>query len=208
MPDSAAVRAALYARVSTTKQETEPQLEELRSYIERRGWRIAREYVDVAPGPDAGRPNLQRLFQDAHRHEFDLVLVWKFDRFARSLRHLVMSLEEFRALKIDFCSLTEAVDTSTPQGKLLFHLLGAMAEFERDLIRERILLGMGSARARGKHLGRFPTPLDEAKVRSDYEGLKSYRKVARLHRCSPTTIRDLVTGRRQLKWAGQRKPDK
>jgi DNA invertase Pin-like site-specific DNA recombinase len=138
---------ALYARVSTTDQNCEMQLDDLRRFA---GQRLGRayEYVDVGvSGTQRRRPQLDALLKDAHKRLFDVVLVWKFDRFARSVKHLVDSLEEFRALGIDFISYTEGIDTTTPSGELLFHIMGAVAQFERDLIAERVRAGIAHARA-------------------------------------------------------------
>lgn len=150
------MKAAIYARVSTNKgQNPELQTRELREYLERRGWQLAGEYVDVGIcGAKEKRPELDRLLADAHRRRFDAVIVWKFDRFARSVSHLLRALETFQALGIDFVSLTEGVDTSTPAGKMVFTVLGAVAELERSLIVERVKAGLRNARAKGKRLGR------------------------------------------------------
>ncbi|HEV2022155.1 MAG TPA: recombinase family protein, partial [Terriglobales bacterium] len=107
---------------------------------------------------------LDSLMGDAHKRLFDVVLVWKFDRFARSVKHLVDSLEEFRALGVDFISYTEGVDTTTPSGQLLFHIMGAVAQFERDLIAERVRAGIAYARAMGKRIGRPPSVVDIAEI--------------------------------------------
>src|SRR5207237_1758145 len=113
------------------------------------------EYVDIGvSGAQRRRPQLDTLIQDARKRRFDVVLVWKFDRFARSVKHLVDSLEEFRALGIDFISYTEGVDTTTPTGQLLFHIVGAVAQFERDLIAKRVRAGIAHARAMGRRIGR------------------------------------------------------
>jgi DNA invertase Pin-like site-specific DNA recombinase len=156
-------RAAIYARISTTnhRQDTTMQTRELREYCERRGWKIANEYVDVGvSGSKEKRPELNKLFVDAHRRRFDIVLVWKLDRFGRSLRHLVNSLAEFETLGIDFVSLRDNLDLSTPSGRLMFQIIGAMAEFERALIQERVKAGMRNAQAKGRRIGRPPqTPL-------------------------------------------------
>jgi len=128
---------ALYARVSTADQNCEMQLDDLRRFGGQRFGR-AYEYVDVGvSGTERRRPRLDALLKDVHKCRFDVVLVWKFDRFARSVKHLVDSLEEFRALGINFISYTEGIDTTTPSGELLFHIMGAVAQFERDLIVER-----------------------------------------------------------------------
>ena len=146
------MKVALYARVSTNNgQDPEMQLHELREYCQRRGWEIAREYVDVGiSGAKEKRPQLDGLLADAHRRYFDVVVVWRFDRFARSVSHL----ENFRSLGIEFVSLSEQVDTSTPTGKMIFTVLGAVAELERSLIAERVRAGLRNARAKGKKLGR------------------------------------------------------
>src|SRR5258708_18478275 len=149
------MRAAIYARVSTTNgQDPTMQTRELREYIERRGWQLAGEYVDVGiSGTKEKRPELDRLITDAHRRRFDVVAVWRFDRFARSVSHLLRALETFQALGIHFVSLSEQMDTTTPTGKMVFTVLGAVAELERSLIAERVRAGLRHARAKGKTLG-------------------------------------------------------
>src|SRR6266550_2174801 len=150
------MRTAIYARVSTNNgQDPEMQLRELREYCQRRGWEIIQEYVDVGiSGTKEKRPQLDKLLADAHRRYFDVVVVWRFDRFARSVSHLLRALENFRSLGIEFVSLSEQVDTSTPTGKMIFTVLGAVAELERSLIAERVRAGLRNARAKGKKLGR------------------------------------------------------
>ena len=170
---------ALYARVSTLDQDCAPQLDELRRFAAQRfGQR--HEYVDVGvSGTQRRRPELDRLMAEARRRRFDVVLVWKFDRFARSLKHLIDSLEEFRALGIDFISYTEGVDTTTPSGQLLFHVVGAVAQFERDLIAERVRAGIAHARAMGKRIGRPRAPIDAnavAKLRAQGYSLRQIAK--------------------------------
>jgi len=149
-------RAALYARVSTlTGQNPEMQLAELREYASRRGWTIAEEYVDRGiSGAKESRPALNKLMADAHRRKFDSVVVWKLDRFARSLKQLVNALAELEALGLAFVSLRDNLDLSTPSGRLMFQIIGAMGEFERALIQERVRAGLRHARAQGKRLGR------------------------------------------------------
>jgi DNA invertase Pin-like site-specific DNA recombinase len=157
------VRAALYARVSTTNNGQDPtmQTRELREYCERRGWNVVGEYVDVGiSGAKEKRPELDRLMLDGHKRRFDAVVVWKFDRFARSVSHLLRALETFRSLGIEFVSFSEQMDTSTPTGKMVFTVLGAVAELERSLIVERVKAGLRNARARGKRLGRPRRLLD------------------------------------------------
>jgi DNA invertase Pin-like site-specific DNA recombinase len=152
-----AQRCALYARVSTTNghQDPEMQLGELRQYAMRRGWTVAGEYVDKGvSGAKDRRPALDKLMKDAKARKLDVILIWKLDRFARSLRHLVNALAEFEALNVAFVSLHDNLDLSTPAGRLMFQIIGAMAEFERSLIIERVKGGLRRARAKGKKLGR------------------------------------------------------
>jgi DNA invertase Pin-like site-specific DNA recombinase len=132
------------------------QLRELREHCERRGWQMVGDYVDRMTGSKDSRPELNRLMADAHKRRFDVVIVWKFDRFARSVSHLLRALETFKALGIEFVSFSEQLDTSTPAGKLVFTVVGAVAELERSLIVERVRAGMRNARAKGKRIGRPP----------------------------------------------------
>jgi DNA invertase Pin-like site-specific DNA recombinase len=141
------------------------QTRELKEYCERRGWDVAGEYVDIGiSGTKEKRLELDRLIADAHRRRFDAVVVWKFDRFARSVSHLLRALETFKALGIEFVSLSEQVDTSTPTGKMVFTVLGAVAELERSLIVERVRAGLRNARAKGKKLGRPRAVVDASRV--------------------------------------------
>jgi len=160
-------RLAIYARVSTVNhgQDVNVQLRELRQFAEARGWQIAGEYVDAGvSGSKDSRPELNRLMADAHQRRFEVVCVWRFDRFARSVSHLLRALETFKALGIDFVSFSEQMDTSTPAGKMVFTVLGAVAELERSLIVERVRAGLRNARAKGKRLGRPRTIVDAAEI--------------------------------------------
>jgi DNA invertase Pin-like site-specific DNA recombinase len=159
-------RVALYARVSTPNgQNPEMQLRELRDYCQRRGFVIVNEYVDKGvSGARERRPALDKLITDCRKRLVDAVVVYRYDRFARSLRQLVNALEEFRALGIDFISLHEGVDTSTPNGRLVFGIFASIAEFERELIRDRVRSGLAAARAKGKRLGRPRANVDVAKI--------------------------------------------
>lgn len=173
-------QVAIYARVSTRGQEPRTQLRELRSYARRRQLRVAYELVDQESGANEKRPKLDKLMDLARKRKVDVVLVWKFDRFARSTKQLVTALEEFRELGIDFISYTENVDTSTPAGKALFTMVSAFAEFERDLNRERVKAGLHRARAEGAVLGR--PALDEdlvAQVRKLRRDGSSIRAIAK-----------------------------
>ncbi len=160
------MKAAIYARVSTIDQEPENQLRELRRYSEARGWQ-ATEFVDRGvSGARESRPALDQLMKGARRRTFDTILVWRLDRLGRNLRHLIMLLDELTALGVGFVSLGEGIDTATPAGRLQLHILGAIAEFERARIAERVRLGVARARAQGTRLGR-------PKVRVDAERLAS-----------------------------------
>ena len=150
-------RAAIYVRVSSGEQNTEPQERSLRAYVQRRGWKVQKIYRDQGvSGATSKRPALNELLRDCRRGSVDVLVVWKFDRFARSLNALISGLELCRSVGIDFVSVTEAVDTSLPAGELVFQMIGAVAQFERSLIAERVKSGLANARANGKALGRPP----------------------------------------------------
>jgi len=175
------IRAALYCRCSTSQHQTpDMQLRELREYCSRRGWHVSGEWVDVGvSGSRESRPQLNKLLAACRQRKIDAVVVYRYDRFARSLRHLVNALDEFRSLGIEFISLHEGVDTSTPNGRLLFGIFASIAEFERELIRERVKSGLAAARARGTTLGRPKRFLDLREIdRLRAEG-KSWRAISR-----------------------------
>jgi DNA invertase Pin-like site-specific DNA recombinase len=160
-------RVAIYARVSTTNhgQDVTLQTRDLREYCERRGFQIVGEYTDIGvSGSKDSRPELNRLMADAKQRRFDAVCVWKLDRFGRSLRHLVNALADIESLGISFVSLKDNLDLSTPSGRLMFQIIGAMAEFERSLIQERVKAGLRNARAKGKRLGRPKVIVDTARI--------------------------------------------
>jgi len=161
-------QVALYARVSTLiNQDPEMQLAELREYAGRRGWQVVEEFTDQGvSGCKESRPALNRLMSDACRRRFDAILVWKIDRFGRSLKHLVNALAELAALGVAFVSLRDNLDLSTPSGRLTFQIIGAMAEFERALIQERVRAGLRSARAKGRRLGRPRVIVDVSRIAS------------------------------------------
>lgn len=161
-------RVAIYARVSTAHngQSPEMQLRELREYASRRGWGITDEYIDRVSGSKEFRPELNRLMGDAHSRRFDAVLVWKLDRFGRSLRHLVNALAEFEARGVAFVSFRDNLDLTTPSGRLMFQIIGAMAEFERSLIVERVRAGLRNAKAKGRKLGRPRVVVVPARIAS------------------------------------------
>ena len=174
-------KAAIYARVSTRDQTPELQLRELREYAKRRDFNVVEEFVDKAQsGAKESRPALNQLMQTVRKREVDVVLVWKFDRFARSARQLVNSLEEFQTLGVDFVSYTEQVDTTSPAGKALFTMVSAFAEFERSLIGERVRAGLDRAREEGIPLGRPQLPQATiAKIKRLRRKKHSVRQTAR-----------------------------
>lgn len=158
------MRCAIYARVSTLDQHVENQLQELRLYVERRGW-TAIEYVDRGvSGAKDRRPALDELLKAARRRRFDVLVCWRLDRLGRNLRHLILLLDELQALGIAFVTLGEGIDTSTPAGRLQLHILSAIAEFERSRIQERVMAGLARARAQGKRLGRPSEPVPVGKL--------------------------------------------
>jgi DNA invertase Pin-like site-specific DNA recombinase len=175
------MRAAIYARVSTTNHGQDPsvQTRELREYCERRGWEISGEYVDAGiSGSKDSRPELNRLMADAHKRRFDGVCVWKLDRFGRSLRHLVNALADLESLGVSFISIKDNLDLATPSGRLMFQIIGAMAEFERSLIQERVKAGLRNARAKGRKLGRPRLNVDAVKIGSLRSQGRSVREIA------------------------------
>lgn len=187
------MKVAIYARVSTSNNGQDPamQTRELRDYCERRGWTVARdgEYVDVGiSGTKEKRPELDRLMADAHRRRFDVVAVWRFDRFARSTSHLLRALETFQALGIHFVSLTESVDTSTPVGKMVFTILSSVAEMERQMIVERVKAGLRNARAKGKRLGRPRVIVDARRIAALRAQGLGWKKIARQLGCGVSTV--------------------
>jgi DNA invertase Pin-like site-specific DNA recombinase len=155
------------------------QLRELREYADRRGWQIADVYTDAGvSGSKDSRPALNRLMADAKQRRMDVVLVWKLDRFGRSLRHLVNALAELEALGVAFVSLRDNLDLATPSGRLMFQIIGAMAEFERALIQERVRAGLRNARAKGKRLGRPRVFVSQSKVDALRAAGASWRAIA------------------------------
>ena len=185
------LRVALYGRVSTLDkgQDVNLQLNELREYSTRRNWHVTGEYVDNGvSGAKESRPELNRLMADAKRRKFDAVLVWKLDRFGRSLKHLVLSLADLESLGIAFVSLRDGFDLSTPSGRLMFQIIGAMGEFERNLIRERVKAGMAHARAKGRKLGRSKVHVDIKAVEARRAKGESLRAIARDLGVSPALL--------------------
>lgn len=185
------MKAAIYARVSTSNhgQDVGMQTRELREYCERRGFQIVGEYLDEGiSGAKDSRPELNRLMADAHRRTFDAIVCWKFDRFARSVSHLLRALETFNSLGIAFVSLSEQVDTTTPAGRMIFTALGAASELERSLIAERVRAGLRNARAKGKRLGRPRVTVDTATITRLRDSGASWPAIAREMSLSVGTV--------------------
>jgi DNA invertase Pin-like site-specific DNA recombinase len=196
-------RAALYVRVSTNNRasrnqavyEQNPEVQEqpLRQMAEARGWQIVRVYSDRMSGAKESRPGLNALMQDARRGLLDVVVVWRFDRFARSIEQLVLALAEFRTLGIDFVSSQEALDTGTPMGKAMFTIIGAMAELERNVIRERIFAGLEHARKHGTKsgsaIGRPRVVFDRCQVVELRMAGRSWRQIGAALSVSVATVR-------------------
>tara|TARA_B100001964_G_scaffold122319_1_gene135687 strand:- start:2353 stop:2979 length:627 start_codon:yes stop_codon:yes gene_type:complete len=160
------IKAALYCRVSTSDQKTEMQLADIRKFAKDRGFRIFNEYIDSGvSGSIKSRPALDSLMSDAKKKKFDVILVWRFDRFARSTKHLVEALHTFKHLGIDFISYQENIDTSSPLGEAIFTIISAMAQLERDIIRERVKAGLRNARSKGRTLGRPKAKFDIDEVK-------------------------------------------
>jgi len=191
------VKVALYARVSTEGQDPEVQLAALRAHVAQRGWQIAGEFTDRGvSGVRERRPALDQLMKVTWAGQFQAVLVWRFDRFARSVKHLVAALETFRSLNVGFISLQEQLDTSTPIGQAMFTIIGAMAQLERDIIRERVVAGLDRARAQGTRLGRPRVQVDVETARQLHQTGLSLGAIAYRLRCSRATLR------RRLRAAG------
>jgi DNA invertase Pin-like site-specific DNA recombinase len=184
------MKTALYTRVSTNDQSVEMQLMDLRRYCEQRGFDLYKEYCDEGiSGTKDRRPALDELMADARKRKFGAVLCWRFDRFARSTKHLIIALEEFRHLRIDFISYQENIDTSSPLGKAIFTIVSAIAELERNIIVERVKSGIRRARENGKRLGR-PKRLDlnvEELQKMREQGL-SFKKISEKFKSCPATI--------------------
>lgn len=178
---SGSLRTALYARVSTSDQNCGMQLRELHEYAERRGWTVATEYVDTGwSGAKASRPELNRLMKDASLRRFDAVMVWKLDRFGRSVRNCLDGIESLRSNGIRFLAVSQSIDTdeSNPTSRLLLHILASVAEFEREMIRERVCAGVRNAKAKGKRLGRKRVVFDRKRALDMWAEGASLRDIA------------------------------
>jgi DNA invertase Pin-like site-specific DNA recombinase len=175
------MNAAIYARVSTTDQRNELQIRELTEYIERRGWMLAGIYQDQMSGAKAQRPGLTALIADARLHKFDAVVVWKLDRFGRSLVNCVGGIQELTAAGVRFIAVSQGLDTDTsnPTSRLLLHVLAAVAEFERELIKERVAAGLKNAKAKGTRVGRPRVVFDRQRALDMRQQGMSYPAIAR-----------------------------
>ncbi len=193
---SARRRAALYTRVSTLDQHPESQLLDLRGLASQRGYEVMNEYSDRISGAKAKRPGLDQLMADARRGKFDIVLVWAFDRLARSTRHFLEILDELADLKVEFISFRENIDTGGPLGRAFLTIIGAIAELERNLIRERVRAGMRRARLEGRRIGRPPLDIDREAVLRDRDSGMSLTEVAQAHGISRPMVSKIVKQRR------------
>jgi DNA invertase Pin-like site-specific DNA recombinase len=186
-------------RVSTKDQSCELQVRDLRAYCAARGFDLVGEYIDVGQsGGKESRPELNKLMEDARKRKFDAIVVWRFDRFARSTRHLLLALEEFRSLGIQFVSYQENIDTSSPLGQALFTIVSAVAQLERDLIRDRVSAGIGNARANGRQFGRPMKALDLERILQMRAEGQSLRQIAEYLGVGYGTVRErLKNGERK-----------
>ena len=181
-------RAVLYVRVSTPDQSIEPQLLDLRQMAAARGYEIVREYSDKLSGTKSKRPGLDALLSDAQRHRFDVVMVWAFDRMARSVRHFLEVLDELNHLGIEFVSFRESIDTSGPLGRAMVVIVGAIAELERNLIVERVKAGMRRAKQEGRQIGRSRLDVNREQVVTDRRSGMSLTQVAKKHCISRASV--------------------
>jgi putative DNA-invertase from lambdoid prophage Rac len=191
---SSTLRAAIYARVSTTDQNCEMQVQELREYAGRRSWQISAEYLDGWSGAKANRPELDKLMADAALRHFDAVLVWKLDRFGRSVRNCLDGIESLRSHGVRFLAVGQSIDTdeSNPTSRLLLHILASVAEFEREMIRERVSAGVRNAKRNGKQLGRKRAVFNRDKARQMHLAGASVREIASALEVGRGTIQRLL----------------
>ena len=194
-------QVAIYARVSTDKQAADMQLTELRTYVKRSKWGIYKEFIDHGySGTSIKRPAFAGMMAAAQKKEFNILLVWKLDRLSRSLKDLITTLDDLSSLGIDFISYDNQMDTSTPSGKLLFSLIGAMAEFEREIIRERVKAGLENARRKGKTLGRprMPGKLRQKAIDLHKSGI-SNRKIGKKLGIAESTVRNWLKSEKTIR---------
>jgi DNA invertase Pin-like site-specific DNA recombinase len=185
-------RCAVYARVSTNDQSCQPQLNDLRGLAQQRGLEIIDIYTDTISGTKAKRPGLNRLLDDARRGRFDVLLIWSFDRLARSVRHLLETLDELNRLNIQFVSFRESIDTGGPLGRAIVVIIGAIAELERSLIVERVRCGMRRARLEGRQIGRRPLEIDRVAVLAQRAAGHSLGQIAKAFGISRASVSRIV----------------
>ncbi len=181
------LRVAIYVRVSTQDQSLDLQRTELLAFAKARGWKVTKIYDDKATGTNDNRPKLKELMRAAHAREVDVILIWKLDRLFRSIKGLVTSIQDFEALGIAFVSLKDQIDLSTPSGRLMVHMLGAFAEFEAALIKERVVAGLREAKRKGVRLGR-PSTINRIKVLDLKARGMSYSQIAEILDCSKAGV--------------------
>ena len=181
-------RAALYLRVSTLDQHPETQLHDLHALAQQRGFEIVEEYTDRISGAKARRPGLDKLLADARRGKFDIVVIWAFDRIARSVRHLLEVLDDLNRLNVEFISFRENIDSGGPLGRAMIVIIGAIAELERNLIIERVRAGMRRAKLEGRRIGRAPLEVDRPALLRDRAGGMTLAEVAKAHRISKASV--------------------
>jgi putative DNA-invertase from lambdoid prophage Rac len=195
------MKAAIYARVSTLDkgQDTEVQLRDLRSYAQARGWIVAGEYVDRGQsGAKDRRPELDRLMTDVKKRKVDLILCWRLDRLGRSLKHLILTLDELQSVGVGFVSYNENLDLTTSTGRLMFQLLGAFAEFERNLIKERVKAGLANAKAKGAKLGRPSPEFDEDELIRLRKSGVTIRRIAERLNLRKSFVHKTLSNRSQI----------
>jgi DNA invertase Pin-like site-specific DNA recombinase len=189
---------AIYVRTSTAdKQNPDGQESELRALVEKRGWKVFKVYRDRGfSGANANRPALDEMWADCRRGKISVVCIWALDRFGRSLKNLINGLEELQRLGIDFFCLKQDLDSTSPAGRLLFHIVGAVSQFEHELIRSRILMGMAEARRKGKHVGRPPlrkfSEAELEQIRGERKKQRSIRQLAVRFRTSQWMVKGIV----------------
>ena len=185
-------KCAIYLRVSTTAQTTDSQKSDLLTFCERRSFEVIGVYEDIGiSGATEKRPSLDKLMDDARKGKFDVVLVWRFDRFARRVKHLLLALEEFSEIGVDFVSYQESIDTTTPLGKALFTICSAVSALERDIIKSRVRAGLANALSKGRVLGR-PRKIDYGRVATMRDAGMSMNQIAKSLRVSKTTVSEAV----------------
>lgn len=184
-------RVAVYLRVSTQDQSTDMQRDELLQFVENRGWILFQVYADKATGTNGNRADLKQLMQDARLRRFDVVCVWKLDRFFRSLKDLLVTISEFQDLGVEFVALRDQIDLTTPVGRLTLQVLGCLGEFEASLIKARVVAGLAQAKKRGVRLGR-PQVVDVSRVQKLKGEGYSLSQIAKILNVSKTAVHNTL----------------